>query len=293
MSWLFFAALLTLVLVYVLTPLLAQPKDSASLDNEELTRIRDELQQLSDTETSPAKADLELRAVAILDSKNQTPVGSSGLNIVLLSVFFVASASFLYATIGSPSYEAQSERMAGSNGAFPPDMSLEELAASLAQKLSADPDPPARGYQLLGRSLMALGEYDNAITAYEQALLISDNASDIQAEYERAQQFLASLPASAPALSDAQMDAFQELSPQERDTLIEGMVEGLAARLKETPEDFDGWERLLRSRLVLGQLETAKAEVAAGIAQLDGQSERQIQLRDLAATLGIDASVAE
>ena len=57
-------------------------------------------------------------------------------------------------------------------------------------------------------------------------------------------------PRPAPA-SDA--DAIAQMSPEDRAAMIDAMVEGLAARLREDPEDVDGWVRLLRSRQVLGQ----------------------------------------
>jgi len=41
------------------------------------------------------------------------------------------------------------------------------------------------------------------------------------------------------------------LSPDQRAAMIRGMVEGLAARLKENPDDLAGWQRLGRSYMVL------------------------------------------
>jgi cytochrome c-type biogenesis protein CcmH len=35
--------------------------------------------------------------------------------------------------------------------------------------------------------------------------------------------------------------------------MIDQMVEGLANKLKSNPKDADGWVRLLRSRMTLGQ----------------------------------------
>ena len=36
------------------------------------------------------------------------------------------------------------------------------------------------------------------------------------------------------------------------------MVEGLAARLEQTPNDVDGWVKLIRSRKVLGEAQKAE-----------------------------------
>jgi len=43
----------------------------------------------------------------------------------------------------------------------------------------------------------------------------------------------------------------EKLSPQEREAAIKGMVDRLADRLKDSPDDLDGWRRLGRARGVL------------------------------------------
>jgi cytochrome c-type biogenesis protein CcmH len=54
--------------------------------------------------------------------------------------------------------------------------------------------------------------------------------------------------------------AAQSMSPEERQAMIRGMVERLAARLEQNPNDKEGWTRLARAYDVLG--ETTKAEAA-------------------------------
>jgi cytochrome c-type biogenesis protein CcmH len=51
------------------------------------------------------------------------------------------------------------------------------------------------------------------------------------------------------------------MSPAERQAMIRGMVDRLAARLDANPDDAEGWQRLARAYAVLG--ETEKAEAAA------------------------------
>jgi cytochrome c-type biogenesis protein CcmH/NrfG len=48
-------------------------------------------------------------------------------------------------------------------------------------------------------------------------------------------------------------ESIAQMSPQGRAKMIEAMVASLAARLRDDPEDIEGWVRLLRSRQVLGQ----------------------------------------
>lgn len=59
------------------------------------------------------------------------------------------------------------------------------------------------------------------------------------------------LPAAAAGVED--------MSPEERQAFVRSMVEGLASRLEENPEDLDGWLRLVQARLVLGETEEALA----------------------------------
>jgi len=50
-----------------------------------------------------------------------------------------------------------------------------------------------------------------------------------------------------------QMQAAQDMTPEQRAEMIFAMVEGLAARLEDEPYDEQGWMRLIRARTVLGQ----------------------------------------
>lgn len=56
----------------------------------------------------------------------------------------------------------------------------------------------------------------------------------------------------------AAMAAASEMSAGDRQSMIEGMVANLAARLKDNPDDVEGWKRLIRSYTVLGKTEEAK-----------------------------------
>ncbi|MCE7026987.1 c-type cytochrome biogenesis protein CcmI [Jiella avicenniae] len=60
----------------------------------------------------------------------------------------------------------------------------------------------------------------------------------------------------------AAVEAASQMSNGDRQAMIEGMVETLAARLKQSPDDVEGWKRLIRSYTVLGKTEEAKAALA-------------------------------
>ena len=61
------------------------------------------------------------------------------------------------------------------------------------------------------------------------------------------------LPAPGPDAAD--IAAAAEMSADDRDAMIAGMVEGLAARLAENPNDSAGWQRLARAYKVMGRPE--------------------------------------
>lgn len=64
-----------------------------------------------------------------------------------------------------------------------------------------------------------------------------------------------------PRPSRADVDAASQMTDQQRQQLIRTMVQRLADRLKENPDDKQGWLRLEKAYRVLG--ETAKADEAA------------------------------
>jgi cytochrome c-type biogenesis protein CcmH len=75
--------------------------------------------------------------------------------------------------------------------------------------------------------------------------------------------------------------------PAGQDQMIRGMVERLAARLREDGADVDGWLRLVRSYTVLGDAERERAATADARAALANDPEKlrrlDAGLRDLAA----------
>ena len=62
-----------------------------------------------------------------------------------------------------------------------------------------------------------------------------------------------------PGPNAADVNAAAQMSPQDRNAMVRGMVERLAARLDQEPNDIDGWERLIRAYGVLGDKDKADA----------------------------------
>src|SRR5215472_6112883 len=74
-------------------------------------------------------------------------------------------------------------------------------------------------------------------------------------------------PTASPGPSADDVAAAAQLSPEQRSEMIGGMVERLAARLRDTPDDLQGWLRLGRAYDVLKEPEKA-ADAYAQAAKL-------------------------
>src|SRR3984957_19223442 len=63
----------------------------------------------------------------------------------------------------------------------------------------------------------------------------------------------------APALSNDAMAAAKDMSETDRSAMIRSMVERLATRLHQNGDDVEGWLRLVRAYMVMGEADKAKA----------------------------------
>ncbi len=89
-----------------------------------------------------------------------------------------------------------------------------------------------------------------------------------------------------PTLDD--IAAAQSLSAEQRNEMIAGMVGRLAARLKDDATDFDGWLRLIRAYMVLGDRDKARATIVNARSAFPGDSEKRQRIDNLARSLGLD-----
>ena len=125
---------------------------------------------------------------------------------------------------------------------------LEKLAENDRQKTPSQASRRLRfiviGYAALAPLLVAGVYFHTGSPGYEST------AGDVVA-VAGGQQGLGAAPNSPAA-------ALANLSPEERQAAISNMVEGLAARLSENPDDVEGWRMLARSQMVLGRVEAAR-----------------------------------
>ncbi|GGI22038.1 cytochrome c-type biogenesis protein CycH [Bradyrhizobium guangdongense] len=91
-----------------------------------------------------------------------------------------------------------------------------------------------------------------------------------------------------PALSDETIAASKEMNDGDRNAMIRGMVERLATRLKQNGDDVDGWLRLVRAYLVMGDRDKAVGASTDARQAVANNAERLRQLNEGLKTLGLD-----
>ena len=92
---------------------------------------------------------------------------------------------------------------------------------------------------------------------------------------------------SQPGPTGADVDAAAQMSDGDRSAMIETMVAGLDAKLKENPADKEGWLRLIRSYAVLGKTELAKDAVTRAETGLIADRAALSEIKALASQLGL------
>jgi cytochrome c-type biogenesis protein CcmH len=92
----------------------------------------------------------------------------------------------------------------------------------------------------------------------------------------------------APALSDETIAATKDMSEGDRGAMVRGMVERLANRLKQNGDDVDGWLRLVRAYLVMGERDKAKSALTDAREAVANDAERLRQLNEGLKNLGLD-----
>ena len=94
--------------------------------------------------------------------------------------------------------------------------------------------------------------------------------------------------AAAPGPDAAQIAAAQKMSEQDRTAMIRGMVGRLADKLKQDGGDLDGWQRLLRAYVVLGDRDKATAAAGEARRALASDPDKLRQIEDMIKQLGLE-----
>ena len=92
----------------------------------------------------------------------------------------------------------------------------------------------------------------------------------------------------APVLSDDAVAAAKDMNETDRGAMIRGMVERLASRLKQNGDDVEGWLRLVRAYMVMGDRDKAKGALTEARQAVANNAERLRQLNEGLKNLGLD-----
>jgi cytochrome c-type biogenesis protein CcmH len=111
-----------------------------------------------------------------------------------------------------------------------------------------------------------LGAVDQALARTERAVASADQA---------------------PGPSGADVDAAGQMSADDRNAMIAGMVAKLDAELREKPHNPEGWQRLVRSYVVLGKADAARDALSRGVSALGDKTPEAQTLLAFAASLGV------
>ena len=152
--------------------------------------------------------------------------------------------------------------------------------------LRLNPELPM-GLMMAGVASYQTGDYAKAVTRWEKLLGLvpagSQDAEQVQANIADARA-KAGMPAGeSKLLPPVTADAAAGMTPEK----INQMVDRLAARLKENPDDLAGWARLARAYRVQGRLDEAANAYAKTGKLLDSDPDLLTQYAD---TLAMRAS---
>ena len=94
--------------------------------------------------------------------------------------------------------------------------------------------------------------------------------------------------AKAPGPSADDVAAANAMSEKDRGDMIRGMVARLADRLKQNGNDIEGWQRLVRAYMVLGDRDKALAAATDAKRALAGDPDKLRRIEDMIKDLGLE-----
>jgi cytochrome c-type biogenesis protein CcmH len=182
--------------------------------------------------------------------------------------------------------------------------SVEGMVERLAKRLKQD-GSSVEGWVQLVRSYRVLGQPDKAAAALADAKIALAGDTDKLSLLADGMQALESGSAAitsgrrgtdriggpnqpGPGPSDPDIAAAAKLAPEQQTEMIRGMVARLAGRLEKDGSDSEGWLRLVRAYVVLGDQAKAQTAIADARRALANDVEKLRQFEDRIKVLGVD-----
>ncbi len=149
-------------------------------------------------------------------------------------------------------------------------LNADEVKASYFLGLAAEQDGRATEAASIWRAMLAKAPANAPWRPLVQAALLRVGGSPV------------------PALSDDAVAAAKDMKETDRNAMIRGMVDRLATRLKQNGDDVEGWLRLVRAYMVLGDADKAKGALTDARQAVANDPERLRQLNEGLKNLGLD-----
>lgn len=154
-----------------------------------------------------------------------------------------------------------------------------------AHALSAD-DPKANYF--LGLAAEQDGRKDDAANIWRALLAKAPADAPWRPLVQTSLARVGGGGATMPALSDETLAASKDMKEGDRNAMVRGMVERLATRLKQNGDDVEGWLRLVRAYLVMGDRDKAVGASTDARQAVANDAARLRQLDEGLKTLGLD-----
>jgi cytochrome c-type biogenesis protein CcmH len=138
----------------------------------------------------------------------------------------------------------------------------EKAEAAFAEALKLNPDHPKSAF-FQGLALRQKGQTAEALAVWQALFDKAPPDAPWRAAVRAAMDEVATAPAASaapgmPQLSEEQIAAAKQMTPEDRQAMIRSMVDGLAEKLKLNGKDLDGWLRLANARKMLGDMPAAQ-----------------------------------
>jgi len=149
-------------------------------------------------------------------------------------------------------------------------LNADEVKASYFLGLAAEQDGRTAEASSIWRAMLAKAPGDAPWRPLVQAALARVDGSAV------------------PALSDDAVAAAKDMNEADRGAMISRMVDRLATRLKQNGDDVEGWLRLVRAYMVMGDRDKARGALADARQAVANDAERLRQLNEGLKQLGLD-----
>jgi len=168
---------------------------------------------------------------------------------------------------------------------------VDTMIAKLIARLEKQPND-VNGWKMLGWSYLNMDRPEEAAKAYETALKLEPGDAEIEKGLDAAKSAQVAAQTSpshsTPGPSADDIKSAESLADARRSSMIHDMVERLAARLETSPNDENGWLRLMSSRTTLGEKDAAKAALAKALAVFANDAAARTRLIAAARELGLE-----